>query len=150
MPSLTLSQASVIVDAALATAREMSLAPMTVVVLDAGGHAVALKREDGSGILRAEIASGKAWGALGIGAGSRVLADRIGTGPAGEAFVAAAAVASGGRLIPVAGGVLVRGTGGAVLGAVGVSGDLSDKDEACAVAGIAAAGLSADTGAAKA
>ena len=146
MPSLTLSQASVIVDAALAAAREMSLAPMTVVVLDAGGHAVALKREDGSGILRVEIATGKAWGGLGIGAGSRVLADRIGTGPAGEAFVGAAAMASGGRLVPVAGGVLVRGTGGAVLGAVGVSGDLSDKDEACAVAGIAAAGLTPDTG----
>ena len=147
MPSLTLAQASTIVDAALAKAREMSLAPMTVVVLDAGGHAVALKREDGSGILRVEIASGKAWGALGIGAGSRVLADRIATGPAGEAFVTAAAVASGGRLVPVAGGVLVRGTGGAVLGAVGVSGDLSDKDEACALAGIEAAGLAGDTGA---
>lgn len=147
MPSLTLSQASVIVDAALAAAREMGLAPMTVVVLDGGGHAVALKREDGSGILRVEIATGKAWGGLGIGAGSRVLADRIGTGPAGEAFVTAAAVASGGRLVPVAGGVLVRDASGAVLGAVGVSGDLSDKDEACAVAGIAAAGLVADTGA---
>ena len=147
MPSLTLSQASVIVDAALDTARGMSLAPMTVVVLDAGGHLVALKREDGSGILRVEIATGKAWGGLGIGAGSRVLADRVGTGPAGEAFVTAAAIASGGRPVPVAGGVLVRGTGGAILGAVGVSGDLSDKDEACAVAGIEAAGLSADTGA---
>lgn len=148
MPSLTLSQASAIVDASLATARDMSLAPMTVVVLDAGGHTVALKREDGSGILRVEIATGKAWGALGVGAGSRVLADRVGTGPAGEAFVTAAAIASGGRLVPVAGGVLVRGTGGVILGAVGVSGDLSDKDEACALAGIAAAGLKGDTGAA--
>lgn len=147
MPGLTLAQASTIVDAALSEARNLSLAPTTVVVLDAGGHAVALKREDGSGILRVEIATGKAWGALGVGAGSRVLADRIATGPAGEAFVAAAAVASGGRLVPVAGGVLVRGTGGAILGAVGVSGDLSDKDEACAVAGIKAAGLSGDTGA---
>lgn len=147
MPSLTLAQASIIVEAALAAAREMALAPMTVVVLDAGGHAVALKREDGSGILRVEIASGKAWGALGIGAGSRVLADRIAAGPAGEAFVAAAAVASGGRLVPVPGGVLVRDAGGAVLGAVGISGDLSDKDEACALAGIQAAGLEGDTGA---
>ena len=147
MSSITLSQASIVVDAALAKAREMALAPMTVVVLDAGGHMVALKREDGSGILRVEIAGGKAWGALGIGAGSRVLADRIGTGPAGEAFVAAAAVASGGRLVPVAGGVLVRDAGGAVVGAVGVSGDLSDKDEACALAGLEAAGLAGDTGA---
>ncbi|HMO30714.1 heme-binding protein [Enterovirga sp.] len=147
MASLTLAQASIIVEAALAEARGLGLAPMTVVVLDAGGHAVALKREDGSGILRVEIATGKAWGALGVGAGSRVLADRIATGPAGEAFVSAAAMASGGRLVPVAGGVLVRGSDGAVLGAVGVSGDLSDKDEACAVAGIRATGLAGDTGA---
>ena len=148
MSSLTLAHASTIVDAALGKAREMSLMPMTVVVLDAGGHMVAVEREDGSGILRVEIAAGKAWGALGIGAGSRVLADRVGTGPAGEAFVAAAAVASGGRLVPVAGGVLVRDAG-RVIGAVGVSGDLSDKDEACALAGIAASGLEGDTGAAK-
>ncbi|WP_375459554.1 heme-binding protein [uncultured Enterovirga sp.] len=147
MAALTLAQASVIVDVALAKARELALAPMTVVVLDPGGHPVALKREDGSGILRVEIASGKAWGALGIGAGSRVLADRVASGAAGAAFVAAASVASGGRLVPVAGGVLVRGPDGLVMGAVGVSGDLSDKDEICAVAGIAAAGLAADTGA---
>lgn len=147
MAVITLAQASTIVDAALAKAREMALAPMSVVVLDAGGHMVALKREDGSGILRVEIASGKAWGALGIGAGSRVLADRVASGAAGAAFVAAASVASGGRLVPVAGGVLVRGPDGLIAGAVGVSGDLSDKDEICAVAGIAAAGLAADTGA---
>lgn len=146
MTSLTLAHAATIVDAALAEARSLGLAPMTVVVLDAGGHPVALKREDGSGILRVEIATGKAWGALGIGAGSRVLADRVASGAAGAAFVAAASVASGGRVVPVAGGVLVR-SGGAILGAVGISGDLSDKDEACAVAGIAAAGLTADTGA---
>lgn len=147
MPNITLAQASTIVEAALAKARELGLAPMTVVVLDPGGHMVALKREDGSGILRVEIASGKAWGALGIGAGSRVLADRVTSGAAGAAFVNAAAAASGGRLVPVAGGVLVRDGSGEVLGAVGVSGDLSDKDETCAVAGIAASGLTADTGA---
>ena len=146
MTSLTLADAAIIVDAALAEARSLGLAPMTVVVLDAGGHPVALKREDGSGILRVEIATGKAWGALGIGAGSRVLADRAASGTPGAAFVAAASVASGGRLVPVAGGVLVR-VGTAIVGAVGVSGDLSDKDEACAAAGIVAAGLSADTGA---
>lgn len=148
MASLTLSQASTIVEAALKEARSLSLAPMTVVVLDAGGHAVALKREDGSGILRVEIAGGKAWGALGVGAGSRMLADRVGSGALGAAFVGAAAAASGGRLIPVAGGVLVQDGTGATIGAVGVSGDLSDKDEACAVAGIEAAGLASHTGAA--
>ena len=147
MATITLAQASTIVDIALAEAREMSLAPMTVVVLDAGGHVVALKREDRSGILRVEIAIGKAWGALGIGAGSRVLADRVASGAAGAAFVSAAAAASGGRLVPVAGGVLVRDRTGEAIAAVGVSGDLSDKDEACAVAGITAAGLAADTGA---
>ncbi|MDB5513075.1 MAG: hypothetical protein JWR08_2558 [Enterovirga sp.] len=144
---LTLAHASTIVDAALDEARRLSLAPMTVVVLDAGGHPVALKRQDGSGILRVEIATGKAWGALGLGAGSRVLADRVASGAAGAAFVNAIAAASGGRVVPVAGGVLVRDGGGEVLGAVGVSGDLSDKDETCAVAGIEAAGLVPDTGA---
>lgn len=147
MPGLTLAQASTIVDAALAEARRMELQPMTVVVLDPGGHVVALKREDNSGILRAEIATGKAWGALALGAGSRVLADRVASGAPGAAFAGAIAAASGGRVVPVAGGVLVRGPDGAIIGAVGVSGDLSDKDETCAVAGIAAAGLGADTGA---
>ncbi len=146
MPNITLAQASTIVEAALAKAREMSLAPMTVVVLDPGGHMVALKREDGSGILRVEVAAGKAWGGLGLGSGSRMLADRVASGAAGAAFVNAIASSSGGRVVPVPGGVLVR-QGGEVLGAVGVSGDLSDKDEACAMAGIAAAGLDADTGA---
>ena len=88
MPGVTLAEASAIVDAALARAAEMSLAPMTVVVLDAGGHVVALKRQDRSGILRVEIATGKAWGALGLGAGSRVLADRVASGPAGAASAA--------------------------------------------------------------
>jgi uncharacterized protein GlcG (DUF336 family) len=147
MPRLTLAQASTITDAALAKARDLGLAPMTVVVLDAGGHAVALKREDNSGILRVEIATGKAWGALGMGAGSRLLADRVTSGAAGAAFVNSIAAASGGRVVPVPGGVIVRDGTGEVIGAVGVSGDLSDKDEICALAGIEAAGLKADTGA---
>lgn len=147
MTRLTLAHASTIVDTALAKARELSLQPMTVVVLDAGGHIVALKREDSSGILRVEIATGKAWGALSIGSGSRVLADRVTSGVGGAAFVNAIAAASGGRVVPVAGGVLVK-DGTEIIGAVGVSGDLSDKDETCAVAGIVAASLKADTGAA--
>jgi uncharacterized protein GlcG (DUF336 family) len=144
--SLTLAQASTIVDAALAKARDLGLAPMTIVVLDAGGHAVALKREDKSGILRVEIASGKAWGALGVGAGTRMLAERVTSGAVGAAFVNSIAAASGGRVVPVPGGVIIR-NGGDIIGAVGVSGDLSDKDEACAIAGIQAAGLAFDTGA---
>jgi uncharacterized protein GlcG (DUF336 family) len=147
MSRLTLAQATIIVDTALAKARELGLAPMTVVVLDAGGHAVALKREDKSGILRVEIATGKAYGALGMGTGSRMLSDRINSGAIGAGFVNALSAASGGRVVPVPGGVIVRDGAGDVIGAVGVSGDLSDKDETCALAGIQAAGLAADTGA---
>ena len=143
MSGLTLSQASTIVDAALKKGRELNLAPLTVVVLDPGGHMVALKREDRSGIMRVEIATGKAWGALGVGAGSRVMFERSEKQPV---FVATLAAVSGGRMVPVPGGVIIRGAGGDIVGAVGISGDLSDQDEACAVAGTEAAGLKAQTG----
>jgi len=141
MSSVTLEAASRIVDAALARGREIGLMPLTVAVLDAGGHLVAFKREDRSGILRPEVAIGKAWGALGMGASTRLLRDRLADRPS---FQAALAAASGGRFIPVPGGVLIRGEDGAAIGAVGISGDTSDKDEACAIAGIAAAGLTPD------
>ena len=113
-------------------------------MLDAGGHLVAFKREDKSGILRFDIAYGKAWGALGMGFGSRELAERAGKNPL---FFGVLANVSQGRLVPVPGGVLIKDAGGAVLGAVGISGDTSDKDEVCAVAGIEAAGLKAVVGA---
>ncbi|MGQ7791414.1 GlcG/HbpS family heme-binding protein [Faunimonas sp. B44] len=142
--AIMLQQASTIVDAALANGRAQNLVPLTVAVLDPGGHLVALKREDGSGILRVEIATGKAWGALGMGFGSRELAERAAKAPA---FVNAIAAASQGRLVPAPGGVLIRNREGELLGAVGISGDVSDADEACAVAGIEAAGLVAQTGA---
>ena len=141
--SVTLAQASQIIDAALAKGREKSFLPLTVVVLDAGGHKVALKREDGSGIARVEIATGKAWGGLGMGFGSRELFDRASKMPH---FVGAYAVASGGRMMPAAGGVLILDAG-TVIGAVGISGDTSDNDEICAIAGIEAAGLTPKTGA---
>jgi len=113
-----------------------------VVVLDSGGHIVVAKREDNSGIARIEIASGKAWGALGMGLPSRALATRSQKMPA---FFTAAAAATDGRMVPVPGGVLF-GTGNRqISGAVGVSGDLSDVDETCAVAGVQAAGLVPDT-----
>lgn len=140
--SVTLAQASVIVDAVIAAGERHGYAPLTCAVLDVGGHLVALKRADGSGILRPEIAIGKAWGALGMGLPSRVLAERAQHMP--EFFAALAAVSQG-RMVPVPGGVLVR-DGGRVAGAVGVSGDLSDPDEECAVEGIVAAGLDADAG----
>ena len=145
MSSLTLAQAATIVDAALAKGRDIDCAPLTVAVLDSGGHLVAFKREDRSGILRQDIASGKAWGALGMGFGSRELADRATRMPV---FITVLSAVSQGRLVPVPGGVLIKNAAGEVVGAVGISGDTSDKDEACAVAGIAAAGLEAQTGAA--
>jgi len=140
---LSLKTAVAIIEAALARGHELRLAPLTVAVLDAGGHLVALQREDNSGILRVEIASGKAWGALGMGIGSRELGERATKVPH---FFNALAAASQGRLVPVAGGVLIRDASG-IVGAVGISGDTSDNDEACALAGIAAAGLVGQTGA---
>jgi len=144
--SATLAQASTIVDAVLKKARDMKMMPQTVVVLDAGGHMVAAKREDGSGIVRFEIAVGKAYGALGMGWGSRTMMERAAQNPN---FLTAIVAASGGKLVPNPGGVLVRDTAGAIIGAVGISGDTGDNDEICAVAGIEVAGLKADPGGAK-
>ncbi|MFM0045230.1 GlcG/HbpS family heme-binding protein [Paraburkholderia sediminicola] len=143
MQPLSLIQASKIVDASLERAREFKCQPLTVAVLDAGGHLVALKREDGSGILRPQIAQAKAWGALGMGHGGRALAERAAAAPA---FFAALTDISGGRIAPVPGGVLVRDGSGNILGAVGISGDHPDKDEACAVFAIQSVELMADGG----
>ncbi len=143
MTSVTLAQASIIVDETLRKGRETKSAPLTVAVLDAGGHLVAFKREDNSGILRFEIAFAKAYGSLGMGFGSREFLERTKINPT---FVGALTVLSQGRLAPVPGGVLIKDTNGGVVGAVGVSGDTSDRDEECAVAGIGAAGLVAQVG----
>jgi uncharacterized protein GlcG (DUF336 family) len=141
--SVTLAQASTIVDVALKKARDSNLAPLTVAVLDSGGHLVAFKREDKSGILRFDIAYGKAWGALGMGFGSRTLAGRAAKTPQ---FFTMLAAASHGRMVTNPGGVLIKDSSGIIVGACGISGDTSDKDEMCAVAGIEAAGLKADPG----
>jgi uncharacterized protein GlcG (DUF336 family) len=141
--SITLAQASTIVDVALKKARDSNLAPLTVAVLDAGGHLVAFKREDKSGLLRFDIAFGKAWGALGMGFGSRTLASRAAKTPQ---FFTMLAAASGGRMVTNPGGVLIKDASGTIVGACGISGDTSDKDEMCAVAGIEAAALKADPG----
>jgi uncharacterized protein GlcG (DUF336 family) len=143
MATLTLAQASVIVDTALQKGRELKLSPLTVVVLDAGGYLKAAKREDQSSLLRQEIALGKAWGCLGMGFGGRELARRAAKAPA---FYGVLSNLSNGHMVPVPGGVLIRSQEGELLGAVGISGDASEKDEACALAGIQAAGLRADTG----
>jgi len=144
MPTISLEQANTIIRAALAEGRARNLQPLTVAVLDPGGHLVALQREDNSGILRVEIATGKAYGALGMGFGSREFVERSQKTPA---FVGALTVLSQGRLVPVPGGVLIRDASGALLGAVGISGDTSEQDEACAIKGIEAAGLTPQVGA---
>jgi uncharacterized protein GlcG (DUF336 family) len=140
---VTLGQASIIVDKALQKGRELGLKPLTVAVLDAGGHLTALKREDGSSLMRPEIASGKAWGALGMGFGGREFARRAAANPV---FIQALSAASGGRIIPVPGGVLIRDKAGEIIGAAGISGDTSENDETCAVYAIDCAGLVPDTG----
>ena len=141
MTAVSLEQADIVARTALETARSRGAQPLTVVVLDAGGHVVVARREDGSGIARFEIAFGKAWGALGMGISTRGLAARA--AKMGTFFNALAAVTDG-RMVPVPGGVLIRDDANRIIGAVGISGDTSDVDEACAVAGIEAAGLVAD------
>ena len=143
MSNVTMAQASIIVDKALEHARAQKFKPLGVAVLDSGGHVVAFKREDKTSIMRFEIAFGKAYGCLGMGFGGREFARRAAAAPA---FIGAIVAASEGRIVPVAGGVLIRAGDGAILGSVGISGDVSEQDEACAVAGIKAAGLTPDTG----
>jgi len=144
MSTVTLAQADSIISAALDHGRAATMKPLTVAVLDAGGHLVALKREDHSSLLRPQIALGKAWGTLALGFGCREIAKRAAAAPA---FIGALSDMSAGKIVPVPGGVLIKDAGGAILGAVGISGDVSENDEACAVAGIKKAGLVADTGA---
>lgn len=140
---ITLDDAQHIVGAALAHAAEQGLPPMTIAVLDAGGSLIAFAKQDGSSLLREKIARGKAEGALNMGVGSRALAARAESHP--HFFTALMAMSEGG-VVPVAGGVLVRDAQGTIVAAVGVSGAVPDRDEACALAGIAATGLSADPG----
>ena len=145
MSSLGLTVANTIVEAALKRARELNTAPLAVAVLDETGQLKAYQREDQTSLLRTDIAIGKAWGALGLGRASRLLGRVAEERPA---FIHALSVMAGGRLVPVPGGVLIRAEDNAIIGSVGISGDTSDIDEACAVAGIEAAGLRADAGAA--
>lgn len=121
----------------------MALGKLSVVVLDDGGHPIAMKREDGSEFLRPQIANAKAWGALGMGLPGRLLRDRAEKLPV---FMAALTTISEGRLVALPGGVIIRDEAGSILGAVGVSGDVSEPDEICAVAGVEAAGLQTDIG----
>jgi uncharacterized protein GlcG (DUF336 family) len=138
MTTLTLEAARKIVSVALAEGHTRQLKPLTVAVLDAGGHLIAFEREDGASPGRYAIAQGKAYGCVMLGLGGTAQMQRA---EAQAYFIAAANGAFGGQLIPVPGGVLVRDGGGAIVGAVGISGDTSDNDAAAATAGIEAAGF---------
>jgi uncharacterized protein GlcG (DUF336 family) len=142
MAELTLEIARKILDVALAKGVEIKLKPLVVTVLDARGCVKISAAQDGTSLLRSEIAHGKAFGALAMGMGSRALFQRSKEQPS---FIDAVSTMSQGRLIPVPGGVLIQ-KDGELLGAVGVSGDTSDNDEICAIAGIEAAGLKANPG----
>lgn len=143
MTALTLEVARKIADAALAKCRDMKLKPMAIAVLDARGCVKASLSEDGTSLMRNEIAYGKAYGALALGMGSRAIFKRANEQPY---FVDAISTMTKGAMIPVPGGVLIQDKSGALLGAIGISGDTSDNDETAAVAGIEAAGLTASTG----
>ncbi|MBJ9977765.1 heme-binding protein [Pseudomonas sp. S75] len=143
MNPLTLHTANSLVLAALAAGRRIDAAPLTVAVLDAGGHLLALQREDGASLLRPQLATAKAWGAVALGKGSRLLALDAQQRPA---FFAALNGLGGGAVVPAPGGVLIRDQNGTVLGALGISGDSSDIDEQCAISAIESIGLLADGG----
>jgi uncharacterized protein GlcG (DUF336 family) len=140
MATLTLEQAVRVAEATLERGRAAGFKPLTVAVLDAGGNVKVVQRDDGSDILRPDIAIGKAWGALGMGMSSRALGDLAAERPQ---FAASLAALAEGKVVPAAGGLLLRDGDGIVVGAVGVSGDVSDNDEECALAGVEAAGLTA-------
>ncbi len=136
--SLPLEIAERMIDAAIAVRRKEKLLPLAIAVLDAGGNLVAFKRENGCGVLRCDIAFGKAWGALGMGMPTRMIRDRLANRPS---FQSALAAASEGRFIPTPGGVLVLDASEQAIGAIGISGDASDKDEYCAISAVQAAGF---------
>ena len=139
---ISLDEADRIVNGVITWGRDNDSGRLTAAVLDAGGHLVVLKRDDGAEFLRSDVAIGKAWGALGMGIPGRLLAEKAAAIPQ---FMTALSVMSGGRMVPVAGGVLIR-RDGVVVGAVGVSGDTSNVDEQSAVAAVESVGLEADTG----
>ncbi len=141
MTRLTLAQANQIIHIAIKTARGLQLAPLTVVVLDEAGHLKAMQREDGATMLRQQIATAKAWGAVNMGISSRALATVAEQRPD---FMNALISLSEGKVMPITGGVLIRDQDNAIIGAVGISGDVSDHDELCAITGIEVVGFKAE------
>ncbi len=143
MSGITMDKARIIIDAAIAKAAELGLKPLGIAVLDAGGHLRAFTAQDGTSLLRPQMAMGKAYGGLAVGTGSRWLNAQAAERPH---FLAGLNGVAEGKILPVPGGVVVRNSNGEIIGAVGISGDTSDQDEACAIAGIEAAGFAADPG----
>lgn len=141
MSTLTLSAANQIIAAALSKARELNLPPMGCAVLDAGGHLKAFQAEDGLAFARVHVCQGKAWGSLGVGVDSEQIAERYVSGGPNPGFINALNAMTGGKVIPLAGGVLIRNGDGDILGAVGVSGAKPEEDAVCARAGIASCDL---------
>jgi uncharacterized protein GlcG (DUF336 family) len=144
MAGLTLKQANTIIEKALAKAREMKIKPLGVVVLDESGNIVSAQREDGASMFRLDVAKGKAWGAVAMGASSRALAKRAKDNP--NFFVTLAATAEG-KFLPQTGAALIKSADGTIIGAAGASGGTGEEDEACCVYGIEQAGLKADASA---
>ncbi len=138
---LTLKQANTIIENALAKSHADGIKPLAVVVLDASGHIVATQRDDGASMFRVDVALGKAWAAVAMGASSRALSNRAQGNP--NFFVTLAATA-GGKFLPQTGAALIRDADGTIIGSAGASGGTGEEDEACCVAGIEAAGLKAD------
>ncbi|SEG50830.1 GlcG/HbpS family heme-binding protein [Marinobacterium lutimaris] len=143
MEKLNLESSIKITQAAFEKSQQLNTAPLTVAILDSGGAVISLQRQDGASLMRPDIAIGKAWGAVALGKPSRLLGQDAQERPA---FISAINTLAQGNIVPVAGGVLVRNADNEIVGAVGITGDLSDVDEQCAIAGIQAAGLVADAG----
>ena len=141
MADITLEQADIIIDATLARGTELKLRPLSAAVLDNGGNVKAFKKQDGGSIMRFEMAFGKAYASLSLGRASRLILQRAEERPI---FMDYLIKASGGKIFPEGGGVLIRSVEGEVIGAIGVTGDTQDQDEDCALVGIKAAGLKSD------
>jgi len=138
MSTLTLSVANRIIETALRKARELNLPPMGCAVLDAGGHLKAFQAEDGLAFARVHVCQGKAWGSLGVGVDSDKIAERYMSGGPNPGFINALNAMTGGKVVPLAGGVLIRDAEGRIIGAAGVSGAKPEEDEVCARAGVEA------------
>ena len=141
MSELTLQQANAIIEAVLEDARAKDMPPLAVAVLDGGAHLKALQREDGVSFLRVQIAEAKAWGALAMATDSDKLAERYAQDDQQKGFINALNAMTGGRIVPLPGGVLLRDATGQVIGAVGAAGGVSEDDEACVRAAIRQNGL---------